>query len=109
MAEHRLVVGRDVAVDQPKLTVFDGGVTFGDVGLAGAQRLDLGAHEPNAAFQIVLDGIVEPCPPVLGDHLVVFIVRFLGHRGEICGRVAAVQMLRSVQMCCRTAGAALTP
>ncbi len=92
MAEHGLIVRGDVTVHEPELAIFDGGIAFSDIGLSGAERLDFRAHELNAAFEIVLDRIIEAGAAVFGDHLVVFVVGLLGHdRAEIGVRAGRVQ------------------
>ncbi|MPL60701.1 hypothetical protein SDC9_06262 [bioreactor metagenome] len=92
MAEDaRLLVGGDVAVDQPQLTPLDRGIAFGDVRLAGAQRLHLGAGQHDAGLERVLDGIMVTGLPVLGDQLGIG-VGFLRHdRTEIGEGRASVQ------------------
>ena len=72
MAEDaRLLVGGDIAVDQPQFAVLDRGVAVGDVGLAGAQRLHLGPGQDDADLKIAFDEVIEPRAAVFGDHLVV--------------------------------------
>ena len=75
-----LGIGRDVAVDQPQLGAFDGGVAFGDVGLALAQRLDLGAFQHDAGLEVVLDEVVVAGLAVLGRDAAARALLFRGHR-----------------------------
>ncbi len=72
VAEHLgLFVGGDVAVDEPQLSIVDGGIAFGDVGAALAEGLNLGTFQDDAAFDVILDGIVEAGAAVFGGHAVV--------------------------------------
>ena len=67
----RLVVGRDVAVDQPKLGIFYGSVAFRDVRLAAPKRLDLGTFKHNPALDLILDRVVIAGAPVASDNFVI--------------------------------------
>ena len=82
MWEHRLLIGRDVGIGQPKFAIIDRGVALGDVGLAGPHGFDLGTRQDNAAFYVILDGIVIAGPPIFGDDLIILFfgcLFFIGH------------------------------
>ena len=78
-----LIVGRNVGVHEPELAIVHLGIAFGYVRAALAKGLHLRAEKLDAHLEITLDGILAPCPPVFGDHLVVRIVLRLGHRLQI--------------------------
>ncbi len=61
-----LQILRQMRVDQPEFAALDGGVALGDVRLAAAQRLDLGAGQHDAGFQRLKDFVVEPGLAVFG-------------------------------------------
>ena len=80
----------DVGVDQPDLIAAHLRIGFRDRSFAEAQRLHLGAGERDAGLEHLLDRIVEPRAPVLGDHL--FLVEHggfgSGHGARLYGTVA---------------------
>ena len=59
----------DVGVDQIELAALARGIGVGDIGLARAQRLHLGAGQRDAGLKLLLDVVVEARLPVLGDEL----------------------------------------
>ncbi len=65
----------DVGVDQVKLAAFARRVGVGDIGLARAQRLHLGAGQRDARLELLLDVVVEARLPVLGDELAALALR----------------------------------
>src|SRR5262249_12257341 len=75
-----LVLG-DVRVDQEDAALLGAGVALGDIGVAGAQRLHLGAGELDAGLQGVLDVVVEARAPALGDALAAVVA--LGSHGTV--------------------------
>ena len=64
-----LTVLGDVRVDQEDAAVLDRGIALRDIGLARAQRLDLGTGELEAGLEDVANGKLVACAPVLGDGL----------------------------------------
>jgi hypothetical protein len=58
---------RDMGADQPRLVAFDARVGIGQVDLAGADRLDLGAGQDEAGLERLLDRELIPRPPIQGD------------------------------------------
>src|SRR5580765_6570546 len=79
----RLVVGpgalgvlRDVHAGQPRLAVPDVGVAVDQVGVPGAQGLDLGAGQHQPRLEDVVDVVVVPGLAVLGHQLAALL---LGH------------------------------
>src|SRR5262245_57953346 len=74
-----LLVLRDVRVDEEDAAVLGAGVAFGDVGLARAQRLHVGAGELDAGLPGVLDTVLEARPSVLHHRLAAVVV--LGRHG----------------------------
>lgn len=79
VAEHGPIVGCDIGVGEPKFTVINARVAFGDVGLPKAQRFDFGAVQDNADFDIFLDGIIVACAPIFREDLVVLVIVFACH------------------------------
>ena len=73
-----MAVFGDVAVDQPDFLAFDVGIAFRDRALAVTERLHFGPRKLDAGFEPVLDEIIVPCAPVLGDDLL--LVERLGKR-----------------------------
>ena len=66
-----LLEGRDVGADQPGLALLDPGVGAGDVHLAGADRLDLGAGQRDAGLEGLLDRELMARFSVEGDGRIV--------------------------------------
>ena len=79
------VVFGDVGIGQPQLAILDHRIAFGDVGLANPHRLDLGPHQNDAAFDVILDGVIIPGPPVFSDDFVILVLRFFGHDPDQIG------------------------
>ena len=80
MAEcFRLLIGRDVGVHEPQLPVLHRRIAFRDIGGIDALAFDFRSLKDHPALNIVINRIVEPRLPVLGDDLVVRIVLWLGH------------------------------
>src|SRR6185503_17877896 len=50
-----LLERRDVRADQPRLALLDAGIGVGDVHLAGADRLDLGAGQHETGLERLVD------------------------------------------------------
>src|SRR5690606_30727170 len=73
----------NVRVDQPGLAILHVGVALGDRAAAVAQALHFGAGKRDPGLEHVLDEILEPRAPVLGDGLLLVERRGLGagHRG----------------------------
>ena len=59
----------DVGIDQPNLAVLHLGIRFGDRTLAETQRLHLGPGEHDPRLVHILEKILIPRTPVLGDDL----------------------------------------
>lgn len=64
-----VAVFRDVGIDEPYLAVLHLGITFCDGRLPCAQRLHLGPLQSEPSLKFVLHRIIEPRPPVFGDHI----------------------------------------
>lgn len=76
----------DITADQPDLPISDASVGFFQGGLPNSQTFDLTAHEHDAAFKRIQNGIVVARLPVLGNHPFIgvgrrrlFLLRFLSH------------------------------
>ena len=65
-------VGRDVCANQPHFAVADQGKAILQVGVAGADRLDLRAREHDASLDRVFDDIVMAGLAVAGQDLDAF-------------------------------------
>ena len=86
MGEHRLLVRRDVGINQPKLTLRHRRVAVGDIGLADPQRFDFGSSKNDPALNIGFDRKIVPRPPVFGDDFVVrVLIGFLCHNDDQIG------------------------
>ena len=59
----------NMRVDEVQLAALARGVGVGDVGLAGAERLDLRAEQRDAGLEFLLDLVVEARLSILGDEL----------------------------------------
>ena len=57
----------DVGADQPGLVALDARVRIGEVDLAGADGLDLGAGQDEAGLECVLDAELVPGATIEGD------------------------------------------
>src|SRR3990170_1119015 len=62
------VIRRDVHVVEPDLAVLDAGERFLDAGPPGAQRLDLRPGEHETGFDCLVDRVLVPRAPVVGDQ-----------------------------------------
>ena len=76
----RLELLRCEGEGQPQLGTLHGGVALGDIGLALAQRLDLGALKHDAGLEVVLDEEMVAGLAVLGRDAAGRAFLFLGHR-----------------------------
>ena len=83
------VVLGDVGVDQEDAAPLGRGIALGDVGLAGAQRFDLGAGQLDAGLPGVLDGVLVARLAVLGDALVAVVLA--GGHWPSTSRAAAIR------------------
>src|SRR5262249_53193250 len=70
-----LCVFADMGVDQIELASLIGGIGFGNVGLASAERLHLRAKQHDAGFELLLDVVVEARLPILGNELAALALR----------------------------------
>jgi hypothetical protein len=82
-----LLERRDVGADQPCLVALDARVGVGQVDLAGADRLDLGAGQDEAGLDGLLDRELVPRPPIEGDGL-------LGNVRAPSGTIGTVRIAR---------------
>src|SRR3954467_9678644 len=84
----------DVGVDQPDPPLLPPGIGFGDRALAEAKRLHFGAGQRDSRLIFVLDRIIEPRPPILGDDL--FLVELGGagadHQRPVIPAKAAIAL-----------------
>jgi hypothetical protein len=64
----RREVRGDVYIIQPQVAVAEASITLGDVGVAGADRLDLGAQQGDAGVKLLEDVVLEAGTPVGGDR-----------------------------------------
>jgi hypothetical protein len=68
---------------EPDLAALFGRVRVDEIDFAGAHRFDLAAEEREAAFELVLDGVVEERTTVLHDELLAHaLVVLVLHRGH---------------------------
>ena len=79
VAKHRTLIRGDIGVGQPQLSIVDRRVAVGDVGLAAAQRFNLGPVQHDANFEVVFDRVIIPRAAVFSDNFVILVFGFLGH------------------------------
>ena len=73
-----LQIFRQIGIDQPHLAALIRGVGFGDIGLALAQRLDLGAGQNQTGLVGIDDLVVEAGLAVFRDNLLDHALAALG-------------------------------
>ena len=64
-----LKIGRNIAVDEPKLPAFNARIAFRDVGAALPQGFHFGAEQHDARLDIVGNREIEPRAAVFGNQL----------------------------------------